>query len=85
MCGGRAACGRIVNGSIELALGRLLIRAGRIHHAAPTFPASITRQIICSRVAHMMRWIDPAELKNYETVPKLLEVYASAMSGEKVD
>jgi hypothetical protein len=32
-----------------------------------------------------MRWIAPAELKNYETVPKLLEVYASAVNGEKID
>ncbi len=32
-----------------------------------------------------MRWIAPAELKNYETVPKLPEVYDSAMNGEMVE
>jgi len=31
-----------------------------------------------------MRWIAPTELKDYETVPKLLEVYDSAMNGEVV-
>src|SRR5436190_22586622 len=35
--------------------------------------------------ANEMRWIAPTELKNYETVPKLLEVYDSAVNGEKVD
>ncbi len=29
-----------------------------------------------------MRWIDPSELARYETVPKLQEVYASAVHGE---
>lgn len=32
-----------------------------------------------------MRWIAPAELKDYETVPKLLEVYESAIRGEEVE
>jgi 8-oxo-dGTP diphosphatase len=32
-----------------------------------------------------MRWIDPATLSSYETVPKLLEVYNSAMHGEVVE
>jgi 8-oxo-dGTP diphosphatase len=31
-----------------------------------------------------MRWIEPAELQNYETVPKLQEAYASATQGEEV-
>jgi 8-oxo-dGTP diphosphatase len=31
-----------------------------------------------------MRWILPSELSNYETVPKLLEVYNSAINGEEV-
>jgi ADP-ribose pyrophosphatase YjhB (NUDIX family) len=31
-----------------------------------------------------MRWIQPSELRNYETVPKLQEVYDSAISGESV-
>src|SRR3989440_6001789 len=35
--------------------------------------------------ANEMRWIAPTELKNYETVPKLLEVYDSAVNGEKVE
>ena len=29
-----------------------------------------------------MRWINPSELINYETVPKLWEVYESAIHGE---
>jgi ADP-ribose pyrophosphatase YjhB (NUDIX family) len=32
-----------------------------------------------------MRWIIPTELQNYDTVPKLWEVYQSATNGEKVD
>ncbi len=28
-----------------------------------------------------MHWIAPSELRNHETVPKLLEVYESAMNG----
>jgi len=32
-----------------------------------------------------MRWIAPTELKDYETVPKLLEVYESAIHGEEVE
>jgi 8-oxo-dGTP diphosphatase len=31
-----------------------------------------------------MRWILPKELQEYETVPKLWEVYESAINGEKV-
>ena len=31
-----------------------------------------------------MRWILSSELSNYETVPKLPEVYASALNGEAV-
>ena len=31
-----------------------------------------------------MRWIAPSELSNYETVPKLVEVYESAVNGEDV-
>ncbi len=31
-----------------------------------------------------MQWIDPAELSKYETVPKLQEVYDSAIHGEEV-
>ena len=34
--------------------------------------------------ANEMRWIAPLELSNYETVPKLPEVYASAINGEEV-
>jgi 8-oxo-dGTP diphosphatase len=34
--------------------------------------------------ANEMRWIAPSELANYETVPKLLEVYAAAINGEEV-
>lgn len=30
------------------------------------------------------RWIEPAELQNYETVPKLQEAYVSATQGEEV-
>jgi 8-oxo-dGTP diphosphatase len=31
-----------------------------------------------------MRWIDPTALSSYETVPKLLEAFQSAVQGEKV-
>lgn len=31
-----------------------------------------------------MRWIDASELSNYETVPRLLEAYESALHGEDV-
>lgn len=31
-----------------------------------------------------MRWIEPSEIRTYETVPKLWEVYESAINGEKV-
>ena len=34
--------------------------------------------------AEAMRWISPADLKNYETVPKLQEAYESAVNGEEV-
>ncbi|MBV8823232.1 MAG: NUDIX domain-containing protein, partial [Ktedonobacteraceae bacterium] len=34
--------------------------------------------------ATQMRWIDPSELGKYETVPRLLEVYESAINGEDV-
>jgi 8-oxo-dGTP diphosphatase len=34
--------------------------------------------------AQQMRWIRPAELGEYETVPLLAEAYASAEQGEKV-
>jgi 8-oxo-dGTP diphosphatase len=30
------------------------------------------------------RWIEPAELQNYETVPKLQEAYVSATQGEEM-
>jgi ADP-ribose pyrophosphatase YjhB (NUDIX family) len=32
-----------------------------------------------------MRWIDPSTLRDYETVPKLPEVYDSAIHGEDVE
>ena len=31
-----------------------------------------------------MRWIDPKDLSNYQTVPKLQEAYTSALHGETV-
>ena len=31
-----------------------------------------------------MRWITPSELKDYSTVPKLIEAYESAVNGERV-
>lgn len=34
--------------------------------------------------AEEMRWIAPADLKNYETVPRLKEAYESAVNGEEV-
>ncbi len=35
--------------------------------------------------ATAMRWIAPSELSNYDTVPKLAEVYDSAIHGEETD
>jgi len=32
--------------------------------------------------ASEMRWIEPVELRDYQTVPKLQEVYDSAINGE---
>ncbi len=32
-----------------------------------------------------MHWVAPAQLRNYETVPKLPEVYESAVNGEEVN
>ncbi len=32
--------------------------------------------------ASEMRWIEPVELRDYETVPKLQEVYEAAINGE---
>ncbi len=32
--------------------------------------------------ATAMRWVEPAELRAYETVPKLQEAYAAALQGE---
>jgi len=32
-----------------------------------------------------LRWIDPATLADYETVPRLLEAYQSALHGEEVE
>lgn len=32
-----------------------------------------------------MRWIDPSTLSSYETVPRLLDVYNSAIHGEVVE
>jgi 8-oxo-dGTP diphosphatase len=34
--------------------------------------------------AKQMRWISPSELRNYETVPKLAEAFASAEHGKVV-
>jgi ADP-ribose pyrophosphatase YjhB (NUDIX family) len=34
--------------------------------------------------ASEMRWIEPSDLLQYETVPKLPEAFASAISGETV-
>lgn len=35
--------------------------------------------------AEEIRWIRPAELQDYETVPLLAEAYAAAASGEELD
>ena len=63
---------------LDLALGRHFY----IHPFLFEVPTPDTIRIDWE--ANEMRWITPAELKNYETVPKLLEVYASAVNGEKV-
>jgi ADP-ribose pyrophosphatase YjhB (NUDIX family) len=35
--------------------------------------------------ANEMRWIAPAELGNYETAPKLREVYDAAINGARIN
>jgi ADP-ribose pyrophosphatase YjhB (NUDIX family) len=40
--------------------------------------------IVLDWEATEMRWIDPSELQNLETVPKLEEAYLSAVNGEEV-
>lgn len=48
------------------------------------FAVSTPDQIHTDWEAVDMRWIAPDELANYETVPKLQEVYTSAVHGEHV-
>jgi 8-oxo-dGTP diphosphatase len=40
--------------------------------------------IILDWEATEMRWIEPSEIQNYETVPRLVEAYRSAVNGEEV-
>ena len=47
------------------------------------FEALVPDAIRIDWEAEEMRWIDPSELPNYETVPKLVEAYTSAVNGEK--
>ncbi|MBV9231340.1 MAG: NUDIX domain-containing protein [Chloroflexi bacterium] len=58
---------------------------GRHFYIHPFFFEVFTPQAIQTDwEAVEMRWILPSELHNYETVPKLQEVYDSALSGESV-
>ncbi len=58
---------------------------GRDWHVHPfLFEVYAPEAIQTDWEAISMRWIDPADLKNYETVPKLQEAYQSASNGEEV-
>ena len=48
------------------------------------FAVTTPDQIYTDWEAADMRWIIPDELANYETVPKLQEVYTSAVHGEHI-
>jgi 8-oxo-dGTP diphosphatase len=48
------------------------------------FAVATPEQIHTDWEAVDMRWIEPDELANYETVPRLQEAYASAIHGERV-
>ena len=74
---------------------RMLRRGAVVEHLDPAierhwyihpflFEALAPEAIHTDWEAVEMRWIAPSELANYETVPKLLEVYNSAINGEEV-
>src|SRR6266568_5199527 len=73
---------------------RMLRRGTIVEHIDPAlgrhfyihpflFQVFTPNEIHLDREAHEMRWITPAELVNYETVLKLLEVFEAAMNGEE--
>jgi len=75
---------------------RMLRRGTIVEHIDPAlgrhfyihpflFQVFTASEIHLAGEAPAMPWIAPAELANYETVPKLLEVYESAVNGEEVD
>ena len=49
------------------------------------FAVSTPEQIHTDWEAVDMRWIEPTELTNYSTVPRLQEAYTSAVQGELVN
>ncbi len=71
---------------------RLLKHGEVVEHVDPTvgrhwyihpflFEVMAPESIHTDWEATAMRWINPSELANYESVPKLLEAYASAVHG----
>ena len=59
--------------------------AGRDFHVHPFLFEVLTPDAIHTDwEATQMRWIEPSELPQYETVPKLQEAYDSAIHGEIV-
>ena len=58
---------------------------GRHFYIHPFLFEALTPELIQTDWEAMaMRWIDPEDLPNYPTVPKLQEVYEAAISGEDV-
>ena len=73
---------------------RLLKRGAVVEHPDPAlnrhfyvhpflFEALTPDAIQTDWEATEMQWIDPAEMGNYETVPKLKEAYEAALHGEE--
>ncbi|GCF09296.1 NUDIX domain-containing protein [Dictyobacter arantiisoli] len=61
------------------------VELGRHWSVHPFLFAVLTpEQIKTDWEAVDMRWIEPDELTNYDTVPKLQEAYTSALHGDRV-
>jgi ADP-ribose pyrophosphatase len=48
------------------------------------FDVLVPEQVKLNEEALQFRWVTPAELPTYSTVPKLWEAYQSALNGERV-
>jgi 8-oxo-dGTP diphosphatase len=60
-------------------------KLGRHFYIHPFLFEALTPELVrIDWEATEMRWIDPSELSSFETVPKLQEVYQSALCGEMV-